>query len=139
MCLRECAAAGGSAWRSAGRRGAGGPSAPARGVQWKVRGRTRASAGREAACRRPRSRPVPPAGRRLPQRPRSIKRSSKACLCSCLHHSLVTALTLKNLLTSLFLTSATVLLRVPLAQFHSSKLWPCLRLPKTLFSPPAFD
>lgn len=30
----------------------------------------------------------------------------------------------RNLLTSLFLTSAKILLRVPLAQFHSSKLWP---------------
>jgi hypothetical protein len=32
----------------------------------------------------------------------------------------------KNLLTFLFLTPAEILLRVPLAQFYSSKLWPCL-------------
>lgn len=37
----------------------------------------------------------------------------------------------KNLLTFLFLTPAEILLRVPLAQFYSSKLWPCLCFPKT--------
>lgn len=41
----------------------------------------------------------------------------------------------KKSLTSLFLTSAKILLRVPLAQFHSSKLWPFLRLPEETFLP----
>lgn len=58
----------------------------------------------------------------------------------CVPHTLVPAVTLKkkkkkNLLTSLFLTSAKILLLVPLAQFHSFKLWPCLRLPKTCHPP----
>lgn len=134
----------------AGGRGAGRPPAPApaRGVQWKARGRTRASA-------RPRPRPAPPVVKLLvvgpaarsvppacriarlpavPEPPRSIKPSSKACLCP-----LSTPLACnrshvkkkKKSLTSLFLTLAKILLPVPLARFHSSKLWPCLLLAKT--------
>lgn len=63
----------------------------------------------------------------------------KPASAGCVPHALVTAVTLKkNLLTFLFLTPAKILLRVPLAQFYSSKLWPCLCFPKTCL-PPAFD
>nr|XP_030736779.1 28S ribosomal protein S6, mitochondrial [Globicephala melas] len=139
--------------RAGGGRGAGRPA----GVQWKVRGRTRASArprpGSRARRREAASSsapPLPPAPAQLRRPPASAspppaapelsalnKTFSKACLCDCLDHGRVEpALTSKKKsLTSRFLTSATALLRVPLAQFHSSKLWPFLRLPEEIWLP----
>lgn len=100
-------------------------------------GRPRSAPTRREAARRPR-RPLIPIA--CPQRPRSVQPSTKARQCR-----LCTPRTChrchakkKNLLTFLFLTPAKILLRVPLAQFYSSKLWPCLCFPKTCL-PPAFD
>lgn len=100
-------------------------------------GRTRSAPTRREAAHRPR-RPLLPIF--CPQRPRSVQPSSKVRQCRLCAHALVTAVTLKkkNLLTFLFLTPAEILLRVPLAQFYSSKSWPCLCFPKTCL-PPAFD
>lgn len=116
-------------------RGRGGPRTPAlrspmEGLREDTRARTQAG-----PALRPRVEKllVVPAGRWSRSPALSVRDqlqpSSKARQCRLCTHALVTAITpkrKKNLLTFLFLTPAEILLRVPLAQFYSSKLWPCL-------------
>lgn len=80
-----------------------------------------------------------PRRRRLARnRPRSRKRSPKR-VCAVIRTTVAYNRShVKKSLTSLFLTSAKILLRVLLAQFHSSKLWPFSASGRN-FSTPAFD
>lgn len=96
---------------------------------------------RPRRCRRRRPLRLHTSARRPPRsRPRSIKRSpQRVCAVFWTTGAYNRSHVKKKSLTSLFLTSAKILLRVPLAQFHSSKLWPFLRLPEETFLSPAFD
>lgn len=140
VCPRVCAVAGGGVPNTQRARGRGGPRTPAlrspmEGLREDTRARTQAG-----PALRPRVEKLLVVPIACPQRPRSVQPSTKARQCR-----LCTPRTChrchakkKNLLTFLFLTPAKILLRVPLAQFYSSKLWPCLCFPKTCL-PPAFD
>lgn len=145
VCPRVCAVAGRGVPNTQGARGRGGPRTPAlrspmEGLREDTRARTQAG-----PALRPRVEKllVVPAGRSSRSPALSVRDQyslpPKPASAGCVPHALVTAVTLKkNLLTFLFLTPAKILLRVPLAQFYSSKLWPCLCFPKTCL-PPAFD
>lgn len=130
------AAAGGCALHAAGRPADGGRGSPRESSGRSAGGHARAPGPAPTVPKPPRRRPR---RRRLARnRPRPRKRSPKR-VCAVIRTTVAYNRShVKKSLTSLFLTSAKILLRVLLAQFHSSKLWPFSASGRN-FSTPAFD
>lgn len=136
VCPRGSAAAGGCALHAAGRPADGGRGSPRESSGRSAGGHARAPGPAPTVPKPPRRRPR---RRRLARnRPRPRKRSPKR-VCAVIRTTVAYNRShVKKSLTSLFLTSAKILLRVLLAQFHSSKLWPFSASGRN-FSTPAFD